>query len=113
MLMFKTLINPKTYLLVLGLAAPCTAAPATASAASTAPTAATGAKTSAKTSSTTGVVRHLLHDKKTTKTFSYLSPKIRTSVLRDTSIAAIFIQANYKYFHLYSNSLLNRSGILI
>lgn len=37
----------------------------------------------------------------------------RNSVLRDTSIAAIFIQANYKYFHLYSNSLLNRSGILI
>lgn len=78
MIMFKTLINPKTYLLVLGLAAPCTAAPATASAASTAPTAATGAKTSAKTSSTTGVVRHLLHDKKTTKMFSYLSAKIRT-----------------------------------
>lgn len=78
MIMFKILINPKTYLLVLGLAAPGTAAPATASAASTAPTAATGAKTSAKTSSTTGVVRHLLHDKKTTKTFSYLSSKIRT-----------------------------------
>lgn len=55
--------NAETYFLVLGLAAPGTAAPTTASAASTATTAATCAETSAKTSSTTGVVRHLLRDK--------------------------------------------------
>lgn len=49
-----------TYFLVLGLAAPATAAPSAAPAASAAPTASTCAKTSAKASPTTGVVRHLL-----------------------------------------------------
>ena len=52
--------NTDTYFLVLGLAAPGTASPSTASAAATTPATATCTETSAKTSSTTGVVRHLL-----------------------------------------------------